>query len=116
MDADEAGAADPREVKTNVHFHQVAGRPRAGRIVVTRQASQARQWPGATSGHQAAIVMIGLAMAARLARDPRTYAPAIVVVIAVAAVAGLGRASRARTFARLAAWDKGRSTTQPAQG
>ena len=40
----------------------------------------------------------------------------LVVVIAVAAVAGLGRASRARTFARLAAWDKGRSTTQPARG
>jgi hypothetical protein len=47
--------------------------------------------------------MIGLAVAARLARDARTYEPAIVVVITVVAVAGLGRASRAHTFARLAA-------------
>jgi len=53
--------------------------------------------------------MIGLAGAARLARDTRTYEPAIVVVIAVVAMAGLGKASQANTFARLAAWDKRRS-------
>jgi len=53
--------------------------------------------------------MIGLAVAARLARDTRTYEPAIVVVIAVVAMAGLGKASQANTFARLAAWDKRRS-------
>lgn len=79
---------------------------------MTRPASEARQLPGATSGHQAAIVIIGLAVAARLARDPRTYAPVIVAVIAVAAMAGLGRASRARTFERLAAWDKRRRPNQ----
>ena len=33
----------------------------------------------------------------------------IMVVIGVAAVAGLAKASRARSFARLAAWDKRRN-------
>jgi hypothetical protein len=59
------------------------------------------------------MVVIGLAVAARMARDPRSYETAIVVVIAVAAVTGLGRASQARSFARLAAWDKRRNATEP---
>jgi hypothetical protein len=67
---------------------------------------------GARSGHHTAVVMIGLAIAARMARDTRTYEPAIIAVIAVVAVAGLGRASRARSFARLAAWDKQRIARQ----
>ena len=60
-----------------------------------------------------AIVMIGLAVAAHVARDTRTYEPAIMVVTALVAVAGLGHASRARSFARLAAWDKQQSANQP---
>jgi hypothetical protein len=72
-------------------------------------AGPADQPRGAKSGHHTALVMIALAVAARLARDTRTYEPAIMVVIAVVAMAGLGRASRAHTFARLAAWDKRRS-------
>jgi hypothetical protein len=72
-------------------------------------AGPADQPQGAKSGHHTALVMIALAVAARLARDTRTYEPAIMVVIAVVAMAGLGRASRANTFARLAAWDKRRS-------
>jgi hypothetical protein len=79
-------------------------------------AGPARQSQGTRSGHHAAIVMIGLAMAARLARDPRTYAPAIVVAIAVAAAAGLGRTGQTRTFERLAAWDKRRGTPKRAPG
>ena len=59
-----------------------------------------------------AIAMIGVAVAARLARDIRTYEPAIIAVIVVVAVAGLGRAGRARSFARLAAWDKRRRADQ----
>ena len=60
-----------------------------------------------------AMVMIGVALAARLARDTRTYEAAIMAVIAVVAVAGLGRASQARLFARLAAWDKRRKREPP---
>lgn len=55
------------------------------------------------------MAVIGLALAARLARDSRTYEHVIMVVIGVAAVAGLGRASQTRSFARLAAWDKRRN-------
>jgi hypothetical protein len=55
------------------------------------------------------VVVIGLALAARLARDSRSYEHVIMVVIGVAAVAGLGRASQTRSFARLAAWDKRRN-------
>ncbi len=55
------------------------------------------------------VVIVGLGLAARLARDPRTHAAVIVTVIAVAALAAMGRDSRAQSFARLAAWDKRRS-------
>jgi hypothetical protein len=47
------------------------------------------------------MVLVGLGMAARIARDARTYEIAIVIVIAVAAVAGLGKSSRANSWARL---------------
>ena len=67
---------------------------------------------GGEERHHAALAMIGLAMAARLARHTRTHELAIVAVIALAAVAGLGRASRASSFARVAAWDKRRSANQ----
>ena len=68
----------------------------------------ARQPPGASSGHRMSMVVIGLAVAARIMRDPRTYETAIVIGLGVAAVAGLGKASRTNSFARLAAWDKRR--------
>jgi hypothetical protein len=75
-------------------------------------AGPAHQSWGASSGRYVAIGMIGLAVAARLARDTRTYEPAVTAVIVFAAVAGLARASRAQSFARLAAWDKRRSANQ----
>ncbi len=55
------------------------------------------------------MAVIGLALAVRLARDSRSYQHVIMVVIGLAAVAGLGRASQTRSFARLAAWDKRRN-------
>ena len=64
---------------------------------------------GANSPHHGIMVVIGLALAARLARDSRSYESVIMVVIGVAAVAGLAKASRARSFARLVAWDKRRN-------
>ena len=68
----------------------------------------ARRPEGASSGHRLSMVVIGLGVAARIMRDPRTYETAIVVVIGVAAVAGLGKAGRTNSFERLAAWDKRR--------
>jgi hypothetical protein len=55
------------------------------------------------------IGVIGLALAAHLARDGRSYEHVIMGVVGLAALAGLGRASQTRSFARLAAWDKGRN-------
>lgn len=66
-------------------------------------ASQPRE---ASGGHQMSIVVIGLAVVARILRDPRTHEAAIMAAVAVVAVAGLGKAGRAKSFARLAAWDK----------
>ncbi len=57
-------------------------------------------------------MVIGLAVAARFLRDPRTHEAAIMAAIAVAAVAGLGKASRAKSFARLVAWDKRRTANE----
>jgi hypothetical protein len=85
-----------------------------GRITVTPQAAGAARGPrGASSDHRLAMVAIGLAVAARIARDPRSHETAIMAMITVAAVAGLGRASQARSFARLAAWDKRRNASEP---
>ena len=72
-------------------------------------AGPARRSRGANSRHHGIMVVIGLALAARLARDSRSYESVIMVVIGVAAVAGLAKASRARSFARLVAWDKRRN-------
>ena len=67
-----------------------------------------RQPQEASSGRGMSMVVIGLAVAARIMRDPRTYETAIVIVIAVAAVTGLGKAGKTHSFARLAAWDERR--------
>jgi hypothetical protein len=82
--------------------------------VTTQAAEPARQPREASSGHRMSMVLVGLGVAARIARDARTYEIAIVVVIAVAAVAGLGKSSRANSWARLVEWDKRRSASHDA--
>ena len=87
--------------------------PHGGRIAVTPETESAASQPReANSGHHMSMVVIGLAVVARIMRDPRTHEAAIVAVIAVAAAAGLGKASRAKSFARLAAWDKRRTANE----
>lgn len=71
-----------------------------------RAAGPARKPQATTSGRRLSLVLIGLAVATRLARDTRTHETVIVVVIAVAAMAGLGQAGRASAFERLLAWEK----------
>jgi len=80
--------------------------------VTPRAAGLARKPQGTSSGRRVSLVLIGLAMAARLARDTRTHETAIVLVLVVVAVAGLGRASQASAFARLAAWDKRQNASE----
>jgi hypothetical protein len=55
------------------------------------------------------MAVIGLALAAHLARDTRSYQHVIMAVIGITALAGLGRASQTHSFARQAAWDKRRN-------
>ena len=87
--------------------------PHGGRITVTPETESAASQPReANSGNHMSMVVIGLAVVARIMRDPRTHEAAIVAVIAVAAAAGLGKASRAKSFARLAAWDKRRTANE----
>ena len=91
----------------------ITSRPRGRGIAVTPEAAKTASQPReANSGHQMSIVVIGLAVVARIMRHPRTHEAAIVAVIAVAAVAGLGKASRTKLFARLAAWDKRRTENE----
>ena len=71
-----------------------------------RAAAPAREPQVTSSGRRLSMVLIGLAVATRLARDTRTHETVIVVVIAVAAMAGLGKAGRASAFERLVAWEK----------
>jgi hypothetical protein len=55
------------------------------------------------------VAAIGLAVLGHLARDSRSYEHVIVAAIGLGAVAGLDRAGRARSMARLSAWDKRRT-------
>ena len=87
----------------------ITSRAQGEGIAVTPQAAKAARQPHeGSSGHKMSMVVIGLAVVARVLRDKRTHETAILVVIAVAAAAGLGKANRAKSFARLAAWDKRR--------
>jgi hypothetical protein len=55
------------------------------------------------------MTAIALGVAARQAYQRSSYEHAIMIALGLAAVASLGRASRARSFARLTAWDKRRN-------
>jgi hypothetical protein len=51
------------------------------------------------------LVVIGLGLAGRVARHPRTHEVLIVLAIAAAAAAALGRESGNKSMTRLKAWD-----------
>jgi hypothetical protein len=99
--------------QANPDQHQIADHPNAGGIAAApRHPAAAARRPSTATQHHMTMVVIGLAAAARLARDNRTYEMAIAALIALAAAASLARASRARSFARLAAWDKRRTMAE----
>jgi hypothetical protein len=72
----------------------------------------ARRLLGATHPHRIVMAAMALGAAAHLARDRRNLQHVIVIVIVLAAVEGLARASQDRSFARLAAWDKRQSARE----
>jgi len=65
-----------------------------------------------SADHQAATLVIGLAVLVHMLRSRRLYeraAFAAIVLAALAGLAGLDQESRARTRARLSAWIKGQN-------
>ena len=78
---------------------------------MTTPAGRPAQKPGQPNRpHKAALVMVGLGVASRVARDARTHEAVILVAIMVAAAVAAARASEAKSVARLAAWDKRQAT------
>jgi hypothetical protein len=69
-------------------------------------AVSAREQPGKNRGKKAAVAAIGLTVAARIVRDPRTYERLALVAIVVAAAGGAARSGASRSLSALAAWDK----------
>jgi len=64
--------------------------------------------PDVSRRQKVVLALIGANMAARIARDRRTYERVIVLAIVLAAAAGTARSSQAHSIARLIAWDKQR--------
>jgi hypothetical protein len=91
-------------MSVNTKFREVRGveAPRS-------PAGRAPQPVAAHATQHVIMTAIGLGVAAHLARQRSSYEHAIMIALGLAAVAGLEHASRARTFARLAAWDKRRN-------
>jgi hypothetical protein len=88
----------------NTDFREVRGAeaPRS-------RAAPAPQPVAAYATHHVIMTAIVLGVAVHLARQRSTYEHAVMIVLGLAAVAGLERTSRARSFARLAAWEKRRN-------
>ncbi len=72
-------------------------------------AGLAHKSPAASGQPAVVMAMIGAAIVARIARDPRTYERLLVFAIAAAAAAGMAREGQSRSMARLIAWDKQRT-------
>ncbi len=69
-------------------------------------AGPARKPPGSDGVQKAVLAAVGLAAAARIARDRRTYERIILVALVLAAAGGAARIGESRTIQRLIAWDK----------
>jgi hypothetical protein len=74
--------------------------------MTTRAAGPARHSKKPRGRSRPTTVMVGLAVAAGIARDPRTQRAVIMAVIMAAAAVTALRENQQRSVARLAAWDK----------
>ena len=66
----------------------------------------ARQSGAVSRKRRATLLMVGLAAAARVPRDPRFQRNVVVLVVGLAAAARLAQNGQATSLARLAAWDR----------
>lgn len=62
--------------------------------------------PNPSAGNQTAIRVVGLAVLVHMLRSRRLYERAAFAAVVLAALAGLNQESRAKTIARLTAWEK----------
>ncbi len=91
--------------ETHADGRQGAGHPHIGRSTVTTPAGSPARKPGQPNRpHQAALVMMGLGVASRIARDARTHQAAIVVAVVAAVAVAAARESEAN---RPRAWRRG---------
>jgi hypothetical protein len=75
-------------------------------VISSRPAGPAYKPQGVGRTRKAVVGAVGLAAAARIARDRRTYERMILVAIVLASAAGAARAGQASLIERLIAWDK----------
>ncbi len=95
-------------MRANVGFTRQAGA--APGAVISGGPGRPAQPRSASRQRDAILIVTVLAVAVRVARDRRTWQHVIMFVIALAAAASLASDSQARSFARLAAWDKRRKS------
>lgn len=87
------------------HSHS-ARYPHIGRSTMTTTAEGPAPESGlAKRSHKTALVVIGLGVASRAARDTRTHEALIVIAIVVAVAAAVAREGGNKSMARLKAWD-----------
>ena len=65
-----------------------------------------RQSGAVSRKRRTTLLMVGLAAAARIPRDPRFQRNVIVLVVGLAAVARLAQNGQATSLVRLVAWDR----------
>lgn len=75
-------------------------------VMSSGPAGPAHKPPGADPVQKAVLAAVGLAAAARVVRDRRTYERIILVALVLAAAAGAARVGESKSIQRLIAWDK----------
>lgn len=77
-------------------------------MIASGPTKSAHQSSAVSQRSKVVVAAVGLATAARMARDRGTHERVIVLAIAVAAAIGLARAGQVRSITRLIEWDRRR--------
>jgi hypothetical protein len=81
-------------------------------VISSGPTGMAHPPPAASRPPKVVMAVVGLTVAARMARDRRTHERMILLAIAVAAAASLARTGQVRSVARLIAWDRQRALAE----
>jgi hypothetical protein len=107
--ASPTSASDRRGISMTVHIGSRRETHSAPGTVIARKARVAPQQPQVSKNHnddRMVLMGIGLAVVARLLRDPGFQARVITGIIGLAVLQRAMKESQARTVQRLIAWDK----------